>query len=119
MPHKLETLYEELTGVNPNSLEPKPSRQKLAKTIHAIRREVPTEVQPITAVLFELIETDREMPFHASESKPFSIIKRTLSNGVEQYAFVWKKSVSIDDIFEVGTSLDYGEWFELSADCKL
>lgn len=119
MPHKLESLYEDLTSVNPNWLEPKPSRKELAKAINARRRDVPTEVKPPTTVLFELIETNTEMPFHVSESKPFSVLKRTLSNGVEQYAFVWGESISTDDVIKVGASLDFGEWFELSADCKL
>lgn len=119
MPHKLESLYKELTGVDPDWLEPKPSREQLAKTIRAIRRDVTTELQPLTTVLFELIGTDQEMPFHTLESKPFSVLKRTLSNGVKQYAFVWGESISTDDVIKVGASLDFGEWFELSADCKL
>lgn len=119
MGNKLEKLFEHLTGIKPDSLEPKPTGLQMAKEIKAIRGgRKPSELPSPCVPSYELVVTDTMMPAHGDPSRPYSIIKRTTPTG-EQFAFIWGVSLSPEEASTAGHDQPKSTWFDLNDSCQL
>lgn len=119
---KLENLCERLTGIDPRTIEPKPSSRQLVKWLRAARgeRSTPPElVSPRITTSYTLVETDLEHGVDGHSDVPFSVISRTLPNGTTEHAFVWGQSLGPDEVSTAALCVPKSDWFELNENQQL
>lgn len=124
MAHKLEKICEEITGIKPNDLEPKPPREQIARWISQAKKlsvkghVFPNRSAPIN---YRVVETDTEAPMSGIPASPFTVIERQLPDGTTEYAFVWGKHIDPYDSDELARhgQVPEIEWFELGPNCSL
>lgn len=119
---KIEHLFKKVTGIDPRTIEPKPTALQLQKWRRAAQSErtpPPELALSRRETVYEFIETNSELGPDWKSEVPYTIISRTLPNGTTEHAFIWGRALEPNEVPIAAQSVSRDEWFELNDNLRL